>query len=173
MLKPDDPLGKVTIPLDTVRSANYETVQGWYPVIFKGQQHGELLVRMQIVPPAAPVSTAPAPAAAVVTATGDVVDPEHVALQTAQPASAVIEEVRSALEQRGVDVDQPAGTAVVVVVVVVVAVVVTVATAVCCCCFWHSCFGCCCCCFEWLPSPCFSRFSCPLAVHLCAVCLRF
>ena len=118
--KPDDPLGKVSIPLDAVRAANHAPVQGWHPVMHNGSQHGEIHVRLQVLPPVAPVVVAPPPAATTTTTTtttaaaasissDDVVDPAHVALQPPQSASAVIQETRSALEQRGVNVDKPAG----------------------------------------------------------------
>lgn len=116
ILKPDDPLGSVSIPLDEVRAASFQAVEAWHPVVLKGVQHGEVRVRLQLLPPppvepahveVAVEGAAPAPAAA-----APVPAPAAAAGATPVPTGSVqglIQEERAALQQRGVDVGQPAG----------------------------------------------------------------
>jgi hypothetical protein len=121
ILKPDDPLGSLSIPLEAVRAANNQPVEAWYPVVLKGVQHGEVLVRLQVLPPPPPPvepahvdvavggtaagSTGSAAGAAGLAGAGAGATPAPAASGTVQ---GLIQEERAALQQRGVDVGQPA-----------------------------------------------------------------
>jgi hypothetical protein len=67
VLKPDDPMGGLSIDLDAVRDLGYAVYQHWLPVVYNGEVKGELHVRAQFLapppPPPPPPQPAPAPVA--------------------------------------------------------------------------------------------------------------